>query len=156
MSSNYFLLIVLSILRVLINLCRHQLQWPHVATNISQHLKMGPVLATESKLYQTEMYTPNWQCVEVNGAGAWASTIESGLSRVRLGRGPITYPTGKPFGFWKLVENGTSFYVGTKRLVKLIERKEQLALHTSEWKFQYLRRKMTVGVTDGLWRITPK
>ncbi len=37
-----------------------------------------------------------------------------------------------------------------------VEKKEQLALHMSEQKFQNLRRKMTFGVTDGLWRITLK
>ncbi len=79
-----------------------------------------------------------------------------GQMKVWLGRGPITYPTGKPFGFWKLVETGTSFYIGTERIVELVERKEQLALHASEWTFRYLRRKMAVGVTDGLWRISPE
>ncbi len=29
-----------------------------------------------------------------------------GQTRVRLGRGPITYQTGKPFGFRKLIETG--------------------------------------------------
>ncbi len=37
-----------------------------------------------------------------------------------MGRGPITYPTGKSFGSRKLVEAGTSFYVGNKRLVKFV------------------------------------
>ncbi len=34
-------------------------------------------------------------------------------------------------------------------------RKEQLPLHTSEWKFQLFRRKITPWVTKGLLRITP-
>jgi hypothetical protein len=34
--------------------------------------------------------------------------------------------------------------------------KEQLAMHGSEQKFRYLTRKMTVGVTDGVWRIIPE
>ncbi len=40
----------------------------------SEMFEMGLVLVTdEGKLHQTETYTPSWQCVEVNGAGAEAS-----------------------------------------------------------------------------------
>ena len=46
------------------------------------------------------------------------------------------------------IYTGTSFYVETKRPIKLVEKVKQLA--TSEQKVQYLRRKMTVGVTDVL------
>jgi hypothetical protein len=46
-------------------------------------------------------------------------TKGSGQMRVWLGRGPITYPTRQPFCSGKLVETGTSFYIGTNRLVKL-------------------------------------
>ncbi len=65
----------LSILLVLIDLCMRQSWWPRIATNASilQHLKMGPVLATEGGSYQTETYTPSQQCVEANGVGAWVS-----------------------------------------------------------------------------------
>ncbi len=41
-------------------------------------------------------------------------------TRVRLGKGPITYQTGQLFGCRKLVETGTTFYIETKRLVKLV------------------------------------
>jgi hypothetical protein len=41
--------------------------------------------------------------------------------RVQSGRDPITYPTGQLVGSRKLVETGTSFYIGTKRLVKLVQ-----------------------------------
>ncbi len=44
----------------------------------------------------------------------------SGRMRVRLGKGWITYPTGQPVESWKLVETGTSLYVGLKRLTKLV------------------------------------
>jgi hypothetical protein len=44
----------------------------------------------------------------------------SGQTRVRLGRGLMTYSTGQLFGSGKLVETGTSFYIGTNRLNKLV------------------------------------
>ncbi len=88
--------------------------------------------------------------------GGGRPTMGSGWMRVRLGRVPITYPTCKPFGSWKLIEIGTSFYIETKRQVKLVERYWQLAFQMSQGKFQYLKRKMTVGVTDVLRRITQK
>jgi hypothetical protein len=52
-------------------------------------------------------------------------------------------------GGWMVLDNITKAERG-------VERKEQLALHESEWKYRYLRRKMTVGVIDGAWRITPE
>jgi hypothetical protein len=99
-SSNCFIVFFLSIIRVVIDLCMRQLQQSHLAANvsISQRLKMGLVLATESGSHQTETYTQNRQCVEANGGGGGRPTMGSGQTRVQLGRGPITYPTCKPFG----------------------------------------------------------
>ncbi len=34
---------------------------------------MGPVLATESRLHQTETYTSSQQCVKANGVGVRVS-----------------------------------------------------------------------------------
>jgi hypothetical protein len=34
---------------------------------------MGPVLATEGKLHQTEAYTQSQQCVKANVPGVWES-----------------------------------------------------------------------------------
>jgi hypothetical protein len=53
----------------------------------------------------------------------------SGQMRVRLGRGLITYPTVQLFGSRKLVETGTSFWVGTKRLVKAVISLENIQIH---------------------------
>ncbi len=61
MSTDCLILLFLSILCALIDLCMCQLQQPHVATNgsISQRLNMGLDLATEGGLHQTETYIPN-------------------------------------------------------------------------------------------------
>ncbi len=114
-SRNCFIVLFLSILRALIDLCMHQLQWPHIAKNvsISQHLKRGLVLATEGGLHQTETNIPSWQCVEANGAGGKRPTMGSGRTRVWFGRGPITYPTCKPFSSWKLIETGGTIQAST-------------------------------------------
>ncbi len=53
--------------------------------------------------------------------GQGRPTMGSGQAMVRLGRGPITYPTAQLFGSWKYVETGTSLYVWPKRLGKLVQ-----------------------------------
>jgi hypothetical protein len=74
-------------LRALIDLCMHQLQQPHVATNgsISQCLNMGLDLATEGGLHQTETYIPSQQCVEAYGAGGLASNYGKRTNKNAVG-----------------------------------------------------------------------
>jgi hypothetical protein len=90
-SSNQFMLLFVSLLRILSNSCGRQLQ-PDIditKLKISWRLKMGTVLATDGKLCQTKTCTCCQWCVEGNGAGAGASddgkrtnngAIRSGLS----------------------------------------------------------------------------
>ncbi len=72
------MLLFVSLLRVLIDLCGRQLQWYVNKTKltISQHLKMGPVLASPGKTDQTKKCTCCRWCVEGNGAGVGASADE--------------------------------------------------------------------------------
>ncbi len=73
----------------------------------------------------------------------------SGQTRVRLGRGPITYLPGKPFGSWKLIETGKSFYVEIKRSVKLVLIQPTIS-HTSDrqgWAWQICWDSQTVWPT---------
>jgi hypothetical protein len=65
----------LQFLCVLIEPCWRPLCQDIDVTNVSipRCLKMGPVLATEGKLHQTNMYARCWECAEANGAGAGAS-----------------------------------------------------------------------------------
>ncbi len=48
------------------------------------------------------------QCFEANGAKAGASNFGKWTNEKAVWWGPITYPTGQPFSFRKLVETGTS------------------------------------------------
>ncbi len=72
------MLLFVSLLHVLIDLCRHQSQ-RYVDTTkltISRHLKMGPVLASPGELHQTKRCTHCQWCVE--GNGAWAGALDNG------------------------------------------------------------------------------
>ncbi len=114
-----------SLLCVLIDLCRCRRQSrPYVnmtKLTILRSLKMGPVLITEGESHQTKRYTHCWWFVKGNGAGRGRRLMGSGQTMMRLGRGSITYPTGQPSESWKLVETGTSIYVGLSRLTKLVQ-----------------------------------
>jgi hypothetical protein len=57
-------------------------------------------------------------------------TTRSRQTRVRLGRGAIIYPNGQPFESSKQRENGTSLYVGLKRMTKLIAMDHAKFWHT--------------------------
>ncbi len=121
---------------------------------------MGLVFATEGGLHQTETYIPSRQCVEANGAGGRASNYEKWTNKSVVGKGSSNLPNLQAIWFLKTCRYWwyhTSFYVETKRQVKLIHRKKlTAAFQMSQQKFQYLRREMTVWVTDVLRRITPK
>ncbi len=106
-STNCFIVLFLSILRLLIDLCVHQLQWPHAATNvsISQHLKMGLVLATEGGLHQTETYIPSRQCVEAYGGGGWASNYGKWTNKSAVGWGSNNLPNLQAIWFLKTCRN---------------------------------------------------
>ncbi len=126
-SSNCFMVLFLSILHALIDLCMCQLQQHHIATNVStsQHLNMGLVLATEGGLHQTETYTPIRQCVEANGAGGRASNYGKWTNKSAVGQGSNILPNLQAIWFLRTRRNWwyhTSFYVERKRQVKLVER----------------------------------
>ncbi len=53
--------------------------------SISQHLKMGRVLATEGKFHQTEMYAPSLQCVEATSVGVGASNEGKWMNKSVVG-----------------------------------------------------------------------
>ncbi len=120
-----FILSILKIsatLHVLINSCRWQLQQSCAATNVSilRYFKIGTDTHHRGQIAPNQDTRTSQQCVEANGAGRGRPTMGSGWMRVRLGRGPITYPTGQLFCSGQFIDTCTNFYVGTKMLVKLV------------------------------------
>jgi hypothetical protein len=70
LSSNCFMLLLLSCLCNLIYLCGCQLQ-PNIGfkkLTMPWHLKIGLLLSTEGELHQTKTYTSCQWCVKGNGA----------------------------------------------------------------------------------------
>jgi hypothetical protein len=94
------MLLFVSLLRVLSNLCGRQSQPDVYVPKLTfvRRLKMGLVLATEGELCQTKraLVADGVSKVMVSRWGRWM--MGGGQMMVQLGRGPITYPTAQLFG----------------------------------------------------------
>jgi hypothetical protein len=92
------MLLYVSLLCVLIDLCGRQLQLDIDVTKLTilQHSKMGPVLTPEGNCTKPRHTIAADGVPRVMVLGQGRPTTGSGKPMVQLGRGPITYPTGQP------------------------------------------------------------
>jgi hypothetical protein len=97
-SSNQFMLLFVSSLRVLSNICGRQSRLYINTTKLTilRCLKMGLVLTSPSKSHQTKGAVVADGVLKVMVPGQGRRMMGSGRMMVQLGRGPITFPTSQP------------------------------------------------------------
>jgi hypothetical protein len=89
--------------------------------------KIIPVLATGGGLEQTGTHIMSRQYIGAAGAGAGASDDGKGMITEVVGQASCNRPASQQsasfFGSWKIVEIGTSFFVGPKKGINFLLKK---------------------------------
>ncbi len=86
--------------------------------------KIIPVLATGGGLEQTGTHIMSRQYIGAAGVGVGASDNGKGMITEVVGQASRNHPASQQsasfFGSWKIVEIGTSFFVGHKRRINFL------------------------------------